>query len=182
MRARAHLIGTIILVSGLLAVASPVLSAEPQPNYLALKAGIFEPEGDIAGFDTAFSGELDLGRRFHRNFAGELGLGYLRAGSERSRFDAFPLTVSGKAILPLGDLEPYATAGGGLYFARLEGDDDATFGAFLGGGVQFKIEGMTGRSGFIGLEAKHVWLKPSFEGVDVEARGFQVMALFGVVL
>ena len=55
-------------------------------------------------------------------------------------------------------------------------------GAFLGGGVQFKIEGMTGRSGFVGLEAKHVWLKPSFEGVDVEARGFQVMALFGVVL
>lgn len=182
MSARARFLVTIVLVSGLLLAASNAVSAEPEPSYLALKAGIFEPGGAFKNFQAAFSGEMALGRRFHRNVAGELAIGYLRAGTENLRFDAFPLTVAAKALLPLGDLEPYATGGGGLYFARFAGEDDATFGGFLGAGLQYKIGGITGRNGFVGLEAKHVWLEPTFRGTDLAARGVQIMAMFGVAL
>ena len=103
-----------------------------------------------------------------------------------------PFTASLKAIIPLGSqVEIYGIGGVGLYFVegRIDRsgeftgyyrvtDDEATFGAHLGGGVTFNLD----RRIFLGAEAKYLWANVDFNGNlqgNIDLDGFIFTANIG---
>ena len=200
-----HLVLTIciFILCGL--GAYPATGAEYQ-NYVAGKMGVYSPQSnDLEGFDNGFNGEIAIGHYFSRNFAGEFGIGYFNTGgtfygynyydgyySDDISIDVMPFTASLKAIIPLGSqVEIYGIGGVGLYFVegRIERsgeftgyyrvtDDEAAFGAHLGGGVTFNLD----RRLFLGAEAKYLWANVDFNGNlqgNVDLDGFIFTANIG---
>jgi len=168
---------------------------QDKTNYFTIKGGIYSPESDdLEDFDEGFAGEVALGHYFNPNFALELGLGYLetdgRIRDSGLRADGdieiYPLTLTAKGILPLGEnAELYGLAGGGVYFTESEldisggpslDDSDDPLGVHVGLGGNFNItENMS-----IGIEGKYFWAeaetKDAGMNLDYDLDGFIVTA------
>ena len=195
-------------------VSQPVATRDvaETPYYFTLKLGIYSPESDEltndTHFDTGWTGEISFGRHFHRNFAMELGVGYLETNGGdadlvapdvyRADFEirAIPLTLTAKGVLPLKNVDLFAAAGVGLYFVMAEADvtmfavgndsfddDDTVFGFHGVIGANFNIT----QNIFIGLEGKYLWARPEFEGTilgqrwefDADLDGFTITVNIG---
>lgn len=97
--------------------------AEQLDNYAAIKLGAYSPRAHFLlgdDFSRGFDGELALGRSFNRYLAGEVGVGYFKTTGTTGQVTVYPVTVTGKGIYPLGEVELYAGAGIGAYFAKAE--------------------------------------------------------------
>jgi len=190
----------------------------PKLNYVALKFGAYFPQSnDLETWSNGFNGELAFGHYFNPNMAGEVGIGYfetkadfagntvLGRATENDKITVLPVTVTGKAIIPLGGKdgsrgaspgELYIGAGIGAYFAKGESDifiqsrgsasqssNDVAFGAHVVAGGSFNAT----QNIFIGVEMKYLWVKPSFSGtffgvpisLDPELDGFTATANLG---
>jgi opacity protein-like surface antigen len=167
-------------------------------NYIVLKGGIFYPQGDVKELDTGFNGELAVGVQFSRFAAMEIGSGYFDLGhAARASFAgsnlslngniySIPLTITLKAILPLGRLDLYGLAGGGGYYLHANGTVDTSFGrrsgamdaavagGFLGAGIAYNFT----REFFLGLEGKYLWT--SNADFDIHTAGEQVDTNFRI--
>lgn len=173
-------------------VAFPAFAESP-PNYATLKLGAYLPQAsDLENFDDSFFGEIGFGHYLNPNIALEFGAGYTKSSFSASGFgvsaDAdltiIPITLGLKLLTTTGNFEPYAMAGIGLYYSKLEGsisglgsasENDTVFGGFLGLGANFNFTPNT----FIGLEGKYFFATPSFAGIDVDIDGINVTADIG---
>lgn len=146
-------------------------------NYLVLKGGAFDPQGDVKDLDTGFNGELAYGFQFGRCFAVEIASGYFELeGKERTSLSgsdlsldgkmyAIPLTIALKPILPLGPFDLYGLAGGGGYYVHAHGTlatrsgrtsgsaDTCVAGGFLGAGLSVNLS----KQFFLGIEGRYLW-------------------------
>ena len=182
MTARCALLAAVVF--SLVGLASEGAKAEKPENYLALKGGIYSPSATFnlknvdvettfdADTDTGFDGELAYGHYFLPTLALELGVGYFKGkGSvsttptESLDFDVIPLIVSAKALIPVGQVDPYGELGIGAYFTSFDVSDNlntfegtTTFGIHAGAGLNVNIS----KSAFLGLEGRYVWAEPSF--------------------
>jgi hypothetical protein len=115
--------------------------AQDKKFYMAVKAGIYEPTGDLddADFDSDFNGEVAFGVYPIPNLALEVGIGYFEPeasyrwlifdpvlGSANIREDdavkVIPVTITAKGVFPAADiLEFYLGGGLGLYYADFDG-------------------------------------------------------------
>lgn len=173
------------------------------PNYLALKLGAYLPQAEDvkdSDFASSFYGELAFGYYFDKNIAIELGVGYTKpdssasasSGGTTSSFNAdltiIPITLGLKGSLPMGAFEPFAEAGIGLYYCKLEttssvsgvgsasaSETDSTFGYFLGLGTNFNVSPNV----FLGLEGKYFWAKLSTPGGELDVDGINLTASIG---
>lgn len=183
--------------------ASAETAAEKNPNYVLLKGGIYTPSsshdvdninaGSTTHFDktTGFSGEIAAGHYFMPMLALEFGAGYFeRKGSPdalpgETKLKVIPLVATGKALLPLGLIEPYGLFGIGAYVTEFSGKGDTvhigdstkvTYGLHCGVGLNININDAF----FVGAEGKYVWVKPSFGGQDIKLDGFITTADLGI--
>ena len=114
---------SMIALVAMASLVSVPAFAEQLENYGAVKLGIYSPRSYFSNgndFSKGFDGELALGHYFHRHLAGEVGLGYFRTTAGSDQMTVIPVTVTGKGILPLGDVELFAGAGIGAYFAKAD--------------------------------------------------------------
>jgi opacity protein-like surface antigen len=180
----------------LLAVLTVPAFAAP-PNYGVLKLGGYLPQAsDVEDFDNAFYGELGLGHYFNNNWAIELGVGYTESeasvsgtgGSASVDLRIIPLTLGIRGSIPVGAIEPFATAGVGAYFTEVDAsvnipgtvvgsgsEDDTVFGFYVGAGANYNVSPNI----YLGVEGKYFWAEPSFGGVDVKIDGINLTANIG---
>lgn len=197
--------------------------AEKPSNYILVKGGMYSPQEEDfdlglkdAGFDvgTNFSGEIAFGHYYGKNFAVELGVGYFGADDSLSFADftiplsasinvdttVIPVTLSGKLIAPIGNLELYGIGGIGVYFASIDIDaslddptglifgfpisgsvsdssSDTAFGFHLGVGASVDIS----QSFFLGAEGKYLWAEAKSDLLeeDLTFDGFQITGNIG---
>jgi opacity protein-like surface antigen len=180
---------------------TPKVIEEPRykeypPNYVALKPGAYFPlSHEMEIFDNAFYGEMGFGHYFNRNFAVELGVGYTKPEASTSSPGAsasidltiVPVTLGVRGSIPSETIEPFATAGLGIYFTEFEGsvsgpgfrssvsDNDQAFGAYFSLGANFNVS----TNIYIGVEGKYFWAEPSFEGFDITTYGINLTANIG---
>ena len=178
----------LLVVFGAVGFASQASAAGRLGNYLALKGGIYSPsasfnldnidvETTFAGdTKTGFNGEIAFGRYVLPTFALEAGVGYFKGKgsfdpgnltltSRQIDFNVIPVTVSAKALIPVGRVDPYAELGIGAYFTKFNVDDNlntfsgsTTFGVHSGGGINVNVTEKV----FLGVEGRYVWANPSF--------------------
>jgi len=182
-----------------LLVAVPVLAETP--NYATLKLGGYLPQSsDMEEFDNSFYGEIGFGHYFNQNWAVEMGVGYTKTNASASATSGgttasgslditiIPITLGLKGSVPMGGFTPYATAGIGLYYAKMEAslsvtglgsasasENDTPVGFYLGLGGDFNISPNT----FLGLEAKYFWAKPTFFDESGNLDGINLTANIG---
>lgn len=175
-----------------LAVCLTLGVASPGWSYLAVKGGLFMPNGDDRGlkhFDNGFGGELAIGGQFSQGpvgFAVDGGIGYFTTETEGGDYDlqVVPLTLTGKLLLkPVSALTLYAGGGLGYYIALLGGDgvegwdsDDKT-----GKGLGFHaVGGVKLPFGPLAILAEVRWSKAEVQygghGNDVNIGGITVIA------
>lgn len=149
-------------------------------SYFLVKAGAYTPEAsDVKDFDTGFNVEAALGRYFLPFLSAELGGGYLESSNGPFKLTVYPVTLAARLRLPLPVVKPYGIAGGGAYFTSMDtpsGSKSSTpFGYFAGAGVDFKIAFL-----ILNLEAKYIWVQPSFSGTDTKINGVVTTAGLGL--
>ena len=134
----------VILITFVLSVSLIFLSSSPamgkeKKRYVAVKAGVYEPTGDLddADFDSGFNGEVAIGV-YSTNLALEAGVGYFESEASYSFFasdpdlgsinvdeddevEVVPVTVTLKAVIPADIFELYLGGGAGWYFANFDG-------------------------------------------------------------
>ncbi len=180
----------------LMGIAPSAALAESPPSYMALKGGIYSPSKDFdinnVNIDTktGFNGEIAFGHYILPVFATELGVGYFESkGSPAAlpgdtKLKVVPVTLTAKALLPTGPIEPYGEFGIGGYITKFDisgnlgnfgGSTKGVFGLHAGAGVNFNIT----QSTFIGAEGRYLWAKPSFGGQDIKLDGFTVTGNLG---
>lgn len=137
-------------------VSSPLgttFTSTASPYYATARVGMYVPTSDdMDGFNNGVATELQVGRRFHTNFAAEGGIGWFSSSTDsimgaKATLSAVPVTVTAKGILPFGKAEVYGLGGIGAYFASVEvktssgnfSDDDTGFGLHLGAGGQYAV-------------------------------------------
>jgi outer membrane protein W len=194
---------SLVLAIVLIGIAPPVSLAENPSNYVAVKGGLYSPSasfdldnfngGTTTHFDskTGFAGEIAVGHYFLPVLAAELGAGYFESkGSPatppgETKLRVVPVIATGKALLPLGPIEPYGEFGIGAYITELDvtgnsgnfrGSTKVTYGLHAGAGVNFNITKIV----FLGVEGKYLWAKPSFGGDDIKLNGFIVTGNLGL--
>lgn len=115
-------------------------------------------------------------------FGTELGIGYFQdrrfpsLGAGRTTLEALPVLLSAKLFLPLGPIEPYAEAGVGAYFTRLEIESAAgpvrfrevNFGPHAGLGVNINFTDKV----YLGVEGRYRWVRPDYGGQKVRLDGY----------
>ncbi|MBI4824001.1 MAG: porin family protein [Nitrospirae bacterium] len=171
--------------------------AQDAKSYVDLKLGAFYPnqkEDGLKDFDIGPNIEADLGYKFNKNLAGEIGIGYIRTTAEfiydpttgekeEDTASAIPITLTAKGILPLaGDkVELFAGAGLGYYFTKVEAEyvyppnpvfndsvskSKGAFGYHVVGGADYNIT----KTIALGFEVKWFSVKPDY-GTVVSAGG-----------
>jgi len=149
-------------------------------SYFLVKGGVYSPEAsDLDTFDAGVNAEVAAGHYFLPFLSGELGFGYFESESDSTKLSAYPLTLAARLRIPIPIVKPYAILGGGAYFTELEtpfgSNSDTAFGYFAGAGVDFKITFL-----LLNIEAKYLWVEPSFSGIDRTIDGVVVTAGVGV--
>ena len=149
-------------------------------SYLLVKGGAYAPEAsDLDTFDPGVNAEVAAGHYFLPFLSGELGFGYFESESDSSKLSVYPATLAARLRVPLPIIKPYAILGGGAYFTELDtpigSKSDTAFGYFAGAGVDFKITIL-----LLNIEAKYLWVEPSFSGTDTKIDGVVVTAGVGL--
>ena len=177
---RRTMIALVVMVS----LVSVPAFAERLDNYATVKLGVYSPRSHFLtglDFSKGFDGELALGRYFNRYLAGEFGLGYFKTTTGSDRITVYPVTITGKGILPLGRVELYAGAGIGAYFAKAESDigrgynfhyNDTALGWHILTGSNINVM----QNLFVGVEIKYIWVKPSFASWESRLDGITTTA------
>jgi opacity protein-like surface antigen len=147
-------------------------------SYLLVKAGAYTPQaGDMDNYSTGANAEVAVGHYFLPFLSGELGGGYFESKNGGDKLSVYPLTLAARLRVPLPVVKPYAILGGGAYFTTLDtsagSKDDTAYGYFAGAGVDFKIAFL-----LLNIEAKYLWVEPSFSGANKNIEG--VVATVGV--
>ncbi|MGZ8450361.1 MAG: outer membrane beta-barrel protein, partial [Candidatus Deferrimicrobiaceae bacterium] len=157
--------------------------AQRLDNYATVKLGAYSPRSHFLlgkDFSKGIDGELALGRYFNRYLAGEFGLGYFKTTSGSDQITVVPVTVTGKGILPLGEVELYAGAGIGAYFGKAElgsqSYNDTALGWHILTGVDFNVMPNL----FLGAEISYLRVKPSFGAWDSSLDGATATANVGI--
>ena len=149
-------------------------------SYFLLKGGVYAPQsGDMDNFGTGGIVEAAAGHFFLPFLSGELGGGYFESKDGGDKLSVYPLTLAARLRLPLPIVKPYAILGGGAYFTSLDtsvgSKDDTAYGYFAGAGVDFKITVL-----LLNIEAKYLWVEPSFSGTNKNIEGVVVTAGLGL--
>ncbi len=147
-------------------------------SYLLVKAGAYTPQaGDMDNYSTGANAEVVVGHYFLPFLSGELGGGYFESKNGGDKLSVYPLTLAARLRVPLPVVKPYAILGGGAYFTTLDtssgSKSDTAYGYFAGAGVDFKIAFL-----LLNIEAKYLWVEPSYSGADKNIEG--VVATVGV--
>jgi opacity protein-like surface antigen len=191
------------LVLALVAAAAATTASAQAPagtglNYVQVRAGMYLPQSDdldSLAVNNGFGLDAIFGRRFSPNFAGELGLGWYKAGGDEmdlfgttmeNELTLMPITASARLIAPLGEFEPYALVGVGLYratlgstiddpeFGSFSGDETATgFGLHFGAGAAFQVNQNTS----LGFELRYATAEPEFDDGDGGEFGVDVSGI-----
>jgi opacity protein-like surface antigen len=190
MRSLRHLVAAAVLVfaSTALAQSYPAHSGFRPSSYVQLRLGFYSPESsDLDGFDRGVAIDGAYGYRFSPNLAGEIGLGYFRTTASASgggfaadvTLSDVPITVTVKAIAPLGAVELYGAVGLGLHSVSISasasgigsGSDSTTaLGVHLGGGINVPVSPVVS----LGLDLRYVIAKADFSGGSVNIDGLLV--------
>jgi opacity protein-like surface antigen len=166
--------------------------------YVQVRAGMYLPQSDdldSLAVNNGFGLDAIFGRRFSPNLAGELGLGWYKAGGDEmdlfgttmeNDLTLMPITASARLIAPLGEFEPYALVGVGLYratlgstindpeFGSFSGDETATgFGLHFGAGAAFQVNQSTS----LGFELRYATAEPEFDDGDGGEFGVDVSGI-----
>jgi opacity protein-like surface antigen len=154
-----------------LAFAAHPPEASAGDSYLLVKGGAYAPEAsDLDTYDAGVNAEVAVGHYFLPFLSGELGFGYFESKNDSSKLSVYPANVAARLRVPLPIVKPYAILGGGAYFTTLDtptgSKSDTAFGYFAGVGVDFKIAFL-----LLSLEAKYLWVQPSFSGTDTKIDG-----------
>ena len=149
-------------------------------SYLLAKVGAYTPEAsDMDNFNTGVNAEVAVGHYFLPFLSGELGGGYFESKNGGDKLSVYPLTLAARLRVPLPIVKPYAILGGGAYFTTLDTSagtkDDTAYGYFAGAGVDFKITVL-----LLNIEAKYLWVEPSYSGTDRKIDGVVVTAGVGL--
>lgn len=126
--------------------------AEKDSNYTIVKAGIYNPTGNLNdnfNFDVGFNGEIVLGHYFSQNIAAEIGIGYFRTRTEATNsriafvssfgtisykeegdIKVYPVTLTTKFLFPIENFELFGLAGVGLYYTKVNYDLQTNLGNF----------------------------------------------------
>jgi opacity protein-like surface antigen len=150
-------------------------------SYFLVKAGAYTPQAnDLENFGTGVNAEVAVGRYFLPFLSGELGAGYFDTSNGGTKLSVVPATLAARLRVPLPVVKPYAILGGGAYFATLDTPSSGSmsntaFGYFAGAGVDFKIAFL-----LLNIEAKYLWVKPSFSGTDMNIEGVVATAGLGL--
>lgn len=177
-------VARLIIIAILFLVSVPAFAEKPL-NYATAKLGVYTPtNSDLEDFDNGFNGELSFGHYFNPQFAGEIGVGYFSVDgdfmglfgpvivTEQDKIKVYPITITGKGIIPYEQGELYGGGGIGVYFAEIESDignlglgrqsqtsNDTTFGIhFLVGGNYNVTPNI-----YIGGELKYIIAKATFQ-------------------
>lgn len=151
-------------------------------GYLLLKGGLFDPSAnDLDNFGTDYNVEAALGGYFiPRILAVELGVGAFRTKDGDRKIHTIPVLLTAKGSIPLGNLEPFVEAGGGVYFVDTTGtgfnDDDKVAGVHVGAGANFVLAGPL----FLSVEGRHLWAKPQILGQDIRIDGYTATVGLGL--
>jgi opacity protein-like surface antigen len=183
-------------IAAFIGLAVPAAAADYPANYLVLKGGLYSPNQDFDisathfELDDGFVAEVAVGHYFLPVFATELGVGYFESKASPAvppgevKFKVVPVTLTAKALLPFGPIEPYGEFGIGGYITKADvsgtignfsGSTKGTFGLHAGAGVNFNIT----PTFFLGAEGRYIWAKPSFGGQDIKLDGFTVTGNLG---
>jgi len=155
------------------------------PGYVGVQLGFYKPNNDwyddLATYDTGFAFNVVFGSRLAPFFAIEVSTGYFGSHSSHYQGDlsVVPVTVGGRLIIPNPFVEPYIGAGLGAYFTKLDENrgvkDNATdLGGYMSAGIDVWLNPRIA----LNMEGRYHWVKPKFEGYDVDLSGWN--ALFGV--
>jgi len=186
-------IGIVVAFGCALLILGP-LSAFGQDNYLAFKAGIYTPTGDLtddgADFGTGFNGEIAWGHYLMPNFVIEPAVGYFTTDDTIDGFldvDVWvvPVTATAKYMVPLQTGDVYFGAGLGVYFAEAEmeafgmeqSESDTVFGGHIVAGANFDLNPQW----FIGVEGKYLLTGEFDPEIDdgVDLNGYTFSAVLG---
>lgn len=199
----------LVLIGFLLVLfASSYAFAQDQQFYVALKPGAFIPQGDIDEWDTGFSGDLAFAKRYSKNLAVEMNVGWynLDEGDRVSGvyngvpysvdgsvdMDIFPFALTVKGILPFDRFELYGLAGLGAYYTRAEAKASVTVGNLFLSGSENDSDWAAGftiglgatynisSSWFVGAEGKYLFTSDvTLYGVDTNLNGIIVTGVIG---
>lgn len=148
-----------------LSLAAAVPEAAADDYYLRGKLGTYAPQADdVDQLDPGFGVEVTLGKSILPLLSAELSAGYYEASDGPVELTVKPVTLALRLRAPIPVFKPYAVAGGGAYFSKLEtegagSESDTSFGYFLGAGVDFKVLVL-----LLNVEAKYFWSQPTFAG------------------
>jgi outer membrane protein W len=184
---------TTILLAGLCCLAGAATSYGADNGYVAIKGGVFFPNGEGSsgnenGFKdlgTGYNAELAVGYRPEPYVAFELGSGIYGTNgtvsepttSNKITATCVPVTLTVKGILTFERLELFAGAGGGYYFGTVEQKttggvvsiDQSSHGGALGylvtAGGDFKLSKRLG----LGAEFKWFSAQPELEFTDISS-------------
>lgn len=152
-RAESAMDGTIDKMKNACSSAMKGISQETpaNPNYGVLKLGYFLPNNDEEGlkdYKKTWDVELGYGYLFTKNVALEVGGTYLTTKYDKDNVDAkmttYSIPVTAKFIYPVTkDIDVFAGAGVGYYFASLEAGDETERGKGWGyhavAGADYKV-------------------------------------------
>jgi hypothetical protein len=161
-----------LIFAVILTLAGPAREAAAADSYLLVKGGVYSPNAnEVDQLNEGVAAEIAIGRYIWPMIGLELGVGYFEASQGGVDLTVYPATLAAKFRLPIPVIKPYAIAGVGAYFSKLEtpgggSADDTAFGYFGGVGVDFKLAFL-----LINLEAKYLVAKPDF-GVETNIDGY----------
>ncbi|MBE0603405.1 MAG: porin family protein [Deltaproteobacteria bacterium] len=148
--------------------------------YLRARAGAYSPQADdVDDLDPGFGAEITVGRYVLPMLSLELSGGYYEASKGAVDLTVKPVTLAVRLRAPLPIFKPYAVAGGGAYFSKLEiagsgSESDTTFGYFAGAGADVKLLFL-----LLNIEVKYLWAEHTFfRKTDID--GYVVTAGIGV--
>ena len=124
-----------IFIAMLCVVSVPAFAVQPS-NYVSGKLGVYFPtSSEMSGIGGGPNVEVSLGHYFNPYFAGEIGIGYFSVDgesngtilgglsvTEKDKLNVYPVTITGKGIIPFQNGELYGGVGLGVYFAELEAE------------------------------------------------------------
>jgi outer membrane protein W len=164
-------------------VSVPAFAVQPV-NYATAKLGLYTPtKGDLKEIGSGFNGEVSYGHYFNPYIAGEIGVGYFSVDgdfsgtfigvevTEKDKLTVYPVTITGKGIIPFQKGELYGGVGLGVYFAKLESEignlglgqeshsiTDTAFGPHILFGGNYNLTPNI----YIGGELKYILAKATF--------------------
>ena len=95
-----------------------VLPVRAMVPYMLFQAGAGVPNADdMEDANVGFAGNITFGAKFLPYLAGQVETGYTyNTGDHGLKFSSIPVVAAVRLIIPVGAVEPYFIAGGGVNF------------------------------------------------------------------